>query len=94
MDMPYGDVDRIAKLIPATVGMTIDKALEDVPDLRKIYDSEAQVRELIDTAKKLEGLVRGVGRARVGGGHCAARRSPNWCPSPGPRTTKSSPPMT
>ncbi len=61
MDMQYGEVDRIAKLIPATVGMTIDKALEDVPDLRKIYDSEPQVRELIDTAKKLEGLVRGSG---------------------------------
>jgi DNA polymerase-3 subunit alpha len=61
LDMPYGEVDRIAKLIPATVGMTIDKALEEVPDLRKAYDSEAQVRELIDTAKKLEGLVRGSG---------------------------------
>ncbi len=61
MDMPYGDVDRIAKLIPSTVGMTIDKALEEVPDLRKLYDSETQVRELIDTAKKLEGLVRGQG---------------------------------
>jgi DNA polymerase-3 subunit alpha len=35
MDMPYGDVDRIAKLVPATVGMTLDKALEEVPDLRR-----------------------------------------------------------
>ncbi len=61
LDMPYGDVDRIAKLIPATVGMSIDKALEEVPDLAKIYNSESQVRELIDTAKKLEGLVRGQG---------------------------------
>ena len=61
MDMPYGDVDRIAKLVPATVGMTIDRALEDVPDLRKLYDNDKQVRELIDTAKKLEGLVRGAG---------------------------------
>jgi DNA polymerase-3 subunit alpha len=61
MDMPYGDVDRIAKLIPATVGMTIDTALEEVPDLRKVYDTDAQIRELIDTAKKLEGLVRGSG---------------------------------
>jgi len=61
LDMPYGDVDRIAKLIPATVGMTIDQALEDVPDLRKVYDTDAQIRELIDTAKKLEGLVRGSG---------------------------------
>jgi DNA polymerase-3 subunit alpha len=61
LDMPYGDVDRIAKLIPATVGMTIDQALEDVPDLRKVYDNDAQIRQLIDTAKKLEGLVRGSG---------------------------------
>ena len=42
MDMPYGDVDRIAKLIPATVGMTLDKALEEVPELRKAYDGDAQ----------------------------------------------------
>ena len=61
LDMPYGDVDRIAKLVPATVGMTLDKALEEVPDLRKVYDNDAQIRELIDTAKKLEGLVRGSG---------------------------------
>ena len=61
MDMPYGDVDRIAKLIPSTVGITIDRALEDVPDLRKAYDNDKQIRELIDTAKKLEGLVRGQG---------------------------------
>jgi DNA polymerase-3 subunit alpha len=61
LDMPYGDVDRIAKLIPATVGITIDEALEEVPDLRKAYDTEQTVRELIDTAKKLEGLVRGSG---------------------------------
>ena len=61
LDMPYGDVDRIAKLIPATVGMTIDQALEDVPDLRKVYDNDTVIRELIDTAKKLEGLVRGQG---------------------------------
>jgi DNA polymerase-3 subunit alpha len=61
MDMPYGDVDRIAKLIPATVGMTIDTALEEVAELKKVYETDAQIRELIDTAKKLEGLVRGSG---------------------------------
>ncbi len=61
LDMPYGDVDRIAKLVPATVGMTLDRALEDVPDLRKAYDNDSVVRELLDTAKKLEGLVRGSG---------------------------------
>jgi len=61
MDMPYGDVDRIAKLIPATIGITIDKALEEQPELSKIYNSDAQIRDLIDTAKRLEGLVRGSG---------------------------------
>ena len=61
MDMPYGDVDRIAKLVPATIGMTLEKALEESPDLRKAYDGDKTVRELIDTAKKLEGLVRGSG---------------------------------
>ncbi|HKD60800.1 MAG TPA: DNA polymerase III subunit alpha [Terracidiphilus sp.] len=61
LDMPYGDVDRVAKLVPPTVGMTIDKALEESPDLRKVYDNDKQIRELIDTAKKLEGLVRGQG---------------------------------
>jgi len=61
MDMPYGDVDRIAKLVPATIGMTLEKALEESPDLRKAYDGDKTVRELIDTARKLEGLVRGSG---------------------------------
>jgi DNA polymerase-3 subunit alpha len=61
MDMPYGDVDRIAKLVPATVGMTLDRALEEVPELAKVYENDKQIRELIDTAKKLEGLVRGAG---------------------------------
>jgi DNA polymerase-3 subunit alpha len=61
MDMQYGEVDRIAKLVPATIGMTLDKALEEVAELKKVYDTDAQIRELIDTAKKLEGLVRGSG---------------------------------
>jgi DNA polymerase-3 subunit alpha len=61
LDMPYGDVDRVAKLVPATVGMTLDTALEEVAELKKAYDTDPQVRELIDTAKKLEGLARGSG---------------------------------
>jgi DNA polymerase-3 subunit alpha len=61
LDMPYGDVDRVAKLVPATVGMTLDTALEEVEELKKAYDTDPQVRELIDTAKKLEGLARGSG---------------------------------
>jgi DNA polymerase III subunit alpha len=61
LDMPYGDVDRIAKLVPATIGISIDRALEDSPPLQEAYNSTPQIRELIDTAKKLEGLVRGAG---------------------------------
>ena len=61
LDMPYGDVDRIAKLVPTTIGVTIEDALKDSPGLQEAYDSNTQIRELIDTAKKLEGLVRGAG---------------------------------
>src|ERR1700757_3257595 len=61
LDMPYGDVDRIAKLVPATIGITLEKALTDSHQLQQAYESDPQVRELIDTAKKLEGLVRGAG---------------------------------
>src|SRR5271156_2089827 len=61
LDMPYGDVDRIAKLIPTTIGVTIEQALKDSPPLQEAYDSNAQIKELIDTAKRLEGLVRGAG---------------------------------
>jgi DNA polymerase-3 subunit alpha len=61
LDMPYGDVDRIAKLVPTTIGVTIDQALKDSPPLQEAYESTPQIKELIDTAKKLEGLVRGAG---------------------------------
>jgi len=61
LDIPYGDVDRIAKLVPATIGMTLEKALQEAPELAKAYENDKTIRELIDTAKKLEGLVRGSG---------------------------------
>ena len=61
LDMPYGDVDRIAKMIPTTIGVTIDAALEENGPLKTAYDTEPQIHELIDTARKLEGLVRGAG---------------------------------
>ena len=60
LDMPYGEVDRIAKLIPATIGITIQQALKESPPLATAYD-DPKVRELIDTAMRLEGLVRGAG---------------------------------
>ena len=58
MDLTFGDTDRVARLIPTDPKMTIAKALETVPDLSALYDSDAQVRELIDTAKKVEGHAR------------------------------------
>src|SRR5213080_4297023 len=57
MDIPYTDVDRIAKMVPNTLNITISKALEDSPTLQEAYESEPQVKELVDTALKLEGLV-------------------------------------
>ncbi|BAU57463.1 DNA polymerase III alpha subunit [Halorhodospira halochloris] len=59
---PYGYVDRIAKLIPFELGMTLDKALDQDEDLRAEYDNNEDVRELIDTARRLEGMARNVGK--------------------------------
>src|SRR6478672_9135654 len=61
MDIPYADVDRIAKMVPTTLNITLNQALDDSPPLQEAYDKELQVRELIDTALKLEGLVRNSG---------------------------------
>jgi DNA polymerase-3 subunit alpha len=61
MDIPYAEVDRIGKMIPATLNITIDQALKDSPPLAIAYQNEPQTKELIDTAKRLEGLVRNAG---------------------------------
>ncbi len=58
---PYGYVDKIAKLIPLEIGMTLDKALEQEEELRRLYQGETEVRELIDLARTLEGLARNAG---------------------------------
>ncbi|MFL0196057.1 DNA polymerase III subunit alpha [Clostridium sp. WILCCON 0269] len=58
MNYPYGEVDRIAKMIPAMPNMTIDKALEINPEFREAYEEEPRTKELIDVAKALEGLPR------------------------------------
>ncbi|MEI8298044.1 MAG: DNA polymerase III subunit alpha [Pseudomonadota bacterium] len=57
----YGFVDRIAKLIPFELEMTLEKALEKEEELRKLYESDDDVRELIDLARSLEGLVSNAG---------------------------------
>ena len=61
LDMPYGEVDRIAKMIPPTIGITIEQALKDSPVLSTAYESDAKIKEVIDAAIRLEGLVRGAG---------------------------------
>ncbi len=61
LGMPYGYVDRIAKLIPFELGITLDKALEDEPELKRLYEAEEEVRGLIDLARSLEGLTRNAG---------------------------------
>jgi DNA polymerase III subunit alpha len=61
MDVPYSDVDRIAKMVPTTLNIKLEKAIKESPALEQAYENDAQIRQLIDTAKKLEGLVRNAG---------------------------------
>ena len=58
LDLPYAQCDAIAKMIPADLGMTLEKALKTSPDLRDAYNSDDQVKYLIDMAMRLEGLPR------------------------------------
>jgi DNA polymerase-3 subunit alpha len=58
---PYGFVDRIAKLIPFELGITLDDALTKEPELKRLYDSEEEIKNLIDLARSLEGLTRNAG---------------------------------
>ncbi len=61
LGMTYGYVDRIAKLIPFELGITLDAALEKEPELKRLYEAEDEVRNLIDLARSLEGLTRNAG---------------------------------
>src|ERR1700733_13306491 len=61
MDMPYSDVDRIAKMVPTTLNIKLDDALNESVALQEAYQKDPQVRQLLDTARKLEGLVRNSG---------------------------------
>ena len=58
MDIPYSKTDSISKMIPNDIGMTIDKALEANNEFKALYESDPEVRTLIDTCKRLEGLPR------------------------------------
>lgn len=59
---PYGFVDRISKLIPPDPGMTLEKAFKAEPQLPEVYDSDEEVKDLIDMARILEGVTRNAGK--------------------------------
>jgi DNA polymerase III subunit alpha len=61
MDVPYSDVDRIAKMVPNQLNITLEEAIQESPQLKDAYEKDSQIRELLETAKKLEGLVRNSG---------------------------------
>ena len=56
LDFPYAEMDRVAKMVPMELNITIDKALQMNPEFRSLYDGDARMHELIDMAKRLEGL--------------------------------------
>ncbi|NLC43515.1 MAG: DNA polymerase III subunit alpha, partial [Clostridiales bacterium] len=58
LNRPYGEVDRIAKMVPMEIGMTIEKALAKNPELRMLYEEDSSAHTLIDMSKSLEGLPR------------------------------------
>ncbi len=58
LGMPYQDVDKVAKLVPTDLHMTIEKALTVSPDLKALYDTDPKIYELIDTARRVEGMPR------------------------------------
>jgi len=58
LGMSYGDVDRVARLVPFQLGMTLERALEDNLELRTIYQQDAIVRNLVDSARRVEGIAR------------------------------------
>src|SRR5581483_2765631 len=58
LGMAYGDVDRVARLVPNALHMTLEKALEEAPELASAYEADPQVSKLVDTAQRLEGVAR------------------------------------
>jgi len=76
---PFGMVDRIAKLIPFEIGMTLTKAMEQEEELRKLYDTDEDVKDLMDMALALEGMSRNTGK-HAGGVVIAPTPLTDFCP--------------
>ncbi len=68
LDIPIAEVDPIAKMVPVFQGKTqpLEKSMQQVPELRNVYESDPRYRELIDTAMRLEGITRSVGTHAAG----------------------------
>ena len=79
LGQPYGMVDSVAKLIPMTLGITLDRALADEPELRRRRQEEDEVAEIIDLARSLEGLARNAGK-HAGGVVIAPERLVKFAP--------------
>jgi len=58
LDVPLSDVDRLAKLVPQSIGITLEAALKQSKELREVYDNEPWAKQVIDNAKRLEGICR------------------------------------
>ncbi len=66
LDVPYGEVDAISKMVPMRLGITLEAALKENPKLRAAYDENPTVRKVIDSAMAIEGLPRNIGTHAAG----------------------------
>ncbi len=90
LDIAYADVDRIAKLIPPALDMTLEKALAENPVLREMRDKDPRVKDVLEMGKRLEGMSRHAG-VHAAGVVIAPGRSPTTCRSTRATATKSRP---
>ncbi len=58
MEVPYADADRLAKLVPPTLNISLEEALKQSPPLKQAYEKDARIKQVIDIARRLEGLSR------------------------------------
>jgi DNA polymerase-3 subunit alpha len=91
LDIPFAEVDRIAKLVPAELDATVDKALAQVPQLKEAYEKDESIHRLIDVARRLEGLTRHASTHAAGvviSPRPIVEFAPLYQAAPGERTTQ------
>ena len=92
LDMSYADVDKIAKMIPFDLKMTLDKALAESPALQDAYQKDPKVKELIDISRRLEGTTRHASTHAAGRRDRAAAAHRVLCPWPPSRAARTASP--